>query len=50
MTALGLRLSSENCSLAYLRAAWPIADEAGFDHLWGFDQLKPIFTDPASDA
>jgi F420-dependent oxidoreductase-like protein len=32
-----------------MRAVWQIADEAGFDHLWGFDHLNPIFDDVAGD-
>ena len=28
---------------------WRIADEAGFDHLWAFDHLSPLFSDPGDD-
>jgi F420-dependent oxidoreductase-like protein len=49
MPSVGLKISSQGCSLGDLRAVWRIADEAGFDHLWGFDHLSPIFADPAGD-
>src|SRR4030095_4035650 len=32
-----------------LRAVWRIADEAGFDHLWGFDHFSPLFADVGDD-
>jgi F420-dependent oxidoreductase-like protein len=50
VTTLGLKLSSQGCTLDDLRAVWRIADEAGFDHLWGFDHFNPIFADPAGDV
>jgi F420-dependent oxidoreductase-like protein len=50
MATLGIKLSSQGCSLADLRAVWRIADDAGFDHLWGFDHLAPIFTDEDEDV
>jgi F420-dependent oxidoreductase-like protein len=50
MATLGIKLSSQNCSLADLRTVWRIADEAGFDHLWGFDHLNPIFDDVGGDV
>jgi len=31
-------------------AVWRVADEAGFDHLWAFDHLNPIFSDVAGDV
>jgi F420-dependent oxidoreductase-like protein len=46
---LGLKLSPQNCSMSDMRAVWRIADESGFDHLWGFDHLNPIFDDIAGD-
>jgi F420-dependent oxidoreductase-like protein len=46
---LGLKLAPQNCTLADLRGVWRIADEAGFDHVWGFDHLSPIFADVAGD-
>lgn len=49
MVTLGLKLSPQNCSIADLHAVWRIADEAGFDHLWGFDHLNPIFADVTGD-
>jgi F420-dependent oxidoreductase-like protein len=49
VTTLGIKLSSQNCTLDDLRAVWRIADEAGFDHLWGFDHFNPIFADVAGN-
>jgi F420-dependent oxidoreductase-like protein len=49
VTTIGLKLSSQGCSIADLRAVWRIADEAGFDHLWGFDHLSPLFADAGDD-
>ena len=49
MTTLGIKLSPQNCTIADLRAVWRIADEAGFDHLWAFDHLNPIFADVTGD-
>jgi len=46
---IGLKLSSQGCTIADLRAVWRIADEAGFDHLWGFDHLSPLFADVGDD-
>ena len=40
---LGLKLSPQNCTIADLRGVWRVADEAGFDHVWGFDHFNPIF-------
>jgi F420-dependent oxidoreductase-like protein len=40
---LGLKLSPQNCSIDDLRGVWRVADEAGFDHVWGFDHFNPIF-------
>jgi F420-dependent oxidoreductase-like protein len=39
---VGLKLSPQATTIADLRAVWRIADEAGFDHLWGFDHLAAI--------
>jgi len=39
---IGIKLSPQNCSIEDQRAVWSIADEAGFDHLWGFDHLNPL--------
>src|SRR3954453_9250750 len=43
---LGLKLSPQNCTIDDLRAVWRLADEAGFDHVWGFDHFLPIDGDP----
>ena len=47
MPTLGIKLSSQSCLIADLRAVWRIADDAGFDQLWGFAHLNPIFADVA---
>ena len=39
---IGLELSPQHCTIDELRRVWRIADEAGFDHVWGFDHLNPI--------
>jgi F420-dependent oxidoreductase-like protein len=44
---LGLKLSPQNCTIDDLRGIWRLADESGFDHVWGFDHLNPIFSDHA---
>jgi F420-dependent oxidoreductase-like protein len=50
MPTVGIKLSPQACTIAQLRAVWRIADEAGFDHLWGFDHLVPIFTEVTDDV
>src|SRR5262245_14655581 len=50
MPTLGIKLSPQNCTIADLRAVWRIADQAGFDHLWGFDHFAPIFSDVEGDV
>jgi len=50
MGTLGLKLSPQGCTIEHLRAVWRIADEAGFDHLWAFDHLNPIFADARGDV
>ena len=50
MPSLGIKLSPQNCTIADMRAVWRIADEAGFDHLWAFDHLNPIFADVSDDV
>ena len=50
MPSLGIKLSPQNCAIADMRAVWRIADEAGFDHLWAFDHLNPIFADVSDDV
>lgn len=46
---MGLKISPQNVSISELRTVWRIADQAGFDHLWAFDHLVPIFADPGDD-
>jgi F420-dependent oxidoreductase-like protein len=43
---LGIKLSPQNVTIEELRAVWRLGDEAGFDHVWGFDHFNPIFSDP----
>ena len=50
MPSIGIKLSPQNCTIDELRTVWRIADEAGFDHLWAFDHLNPIFADAAGDV
>src|SRR5437899_11826348 len=38
----GLKASGQNITIEQLRAAWRIADDGGFDHLWDFDHLASI--------
>src|SRR3979409_619072 len=38
----GVKLSPQAVSIEDQRAVWRIADEAGFDHLWGFDHFAAI--------
>jgi len=38
----GLKVSSEDMTVADMRSCWRIADEAGFDHLWDFDHLAGV--------
>ena len=50
---IGLELSPQRCTIDELRAVWRIADEAGFDHVWGFDHLAAIdgdFRDPVFEG
>ena len=42
---VGIKLSPQNVTIDELRAFWRIGDEAGFDHVWGFDHFNPIFSD-----
>ena len=43
---VGLKLSPQIYPIATHRAVWKIADEAGFDGLWGFDHLLALGGDP----
>lgn len=38
----GLQVSSQSCTFDQLHAAWRIADEASFDHVWVSDHLHPV--------
>jgi F420-dependent oxidoreductase-like protein len=42
---LGLELSPQHVTIDELRQVWRLADDAGFDHVWGFDHLNPIASD-----
>jgi len=41
---LGLKNSGQDTTIQALRDVWKIADEAGFDHVWVFDDLASIGT------
>jgi F420-dependent oxidoreductase-like protein len=43
---VGLKLSPQIYPIATHRAVWRIAEDAGFDGLWGFDHLLAIGGDP----
>jgi len=43
---IGLKLSQQVHPIEAQRAAWRIADEAGFDHIWPFDHLIALGNDP----
>lgn len=45
----GLKLSPQGNPLETLRAVWHLADEAGFDHVWGFDHFGPALPYDAGD-
>lgn len=45
---VGLKLSPQVFPIEVHRAVWRIADEAGFDHLWGFDHLLALGPDPTT--
>lgn len=42
---VGLKVPQQGIPPTELRAIWRLADDAGFDHLWGFDHFVPIFED-----
>ena len=44
---IGLKLSQQIHPIGAQREAWRIADEAGFDHIWPFDHLIALGSDPA---
>jgi F420-dependent oxidoreductase-like protein len=50
MGSLGIKFTPQNCTIEDLRSIWRVADEAGFEHLWGFDHLNPIVTGLEGDA
>jgi F420-dependent oxidoreductase-like protein len=39
---IGIKVSPQAVTVEDLRAVWRIADEAGFDHVWGFDHFAAI--------
>lgn len=39
---VGLKLIPEFTTIDELRSVWRIADEAGFDHCWGYDHMLPV--------
>jgi F420-dependent oxidoreductase-like protein len=39
---VGLKLSPQATTVDDLRAIWRLADDAGFDHVWGFDHFAAI--------
>jgi F420-dependent oxidoreductase-like protein len=43
---IGIKLSPQNVTIDELRDFWRLGDQAGFDHVWGFDHFNPIFSDP----
>jgi len=43
---VGLKHSPQSTTIEDLRQVWRIADEAGFDHVWGFDHLAAIAGGP----
>ena len=47
---IGFKISFEATPLSTLRAAWRLADEAGFDHLWGYDHFMALGGDPGADV
>jgi F420-dependent oxidoreductase-like protein len=47
---IGFKISLEAAPLATLRAAWRLADEAGFDHLWGYDHFMALGRHPAAEV
>jgi len=47
---IGFKISFEAAPLATLRAAWRLADQAGFDHLWGYDHFMALGPDPEAEV
>jgi F420-dependent oxidoreductase-like protein len=43
---IGLKLSQQVHPIEAQRESWRIADEAGFDHIWPFDHLIALGSDP----
>jgi F420-dependent oxidoreductase-like protein len=39
---IGLKLAPQFTTVDEMRAVWPVADEAGFDHCWNFDHFASI--------
>src|SRR5437588_2108154 len=44
---VGIRLMPMDTTVEHLRAVWQVGEEAGFDHIWGFDHFAAIRGDPA---
>ena len=44
----GLKFSQQVHPIDVQRDVWRIADQAGFDHVWGFDHLLSLGSDPAA--
>ena len=44
----GLKFSQQVHPIDVQRDVWRIADQAGFDHVWGFDHLLALGSDPAA--
>ena len=43
---VGIRLMPQNTTIDHLRAVWRVGEEAGFDHVWGFDHFASIQGEP----
>lgn len=45
---VGLKVAQQIHSIDAQRDSWTVAEEAGFDHLWPFDHLIALGSDPAA--
>ena len=43
---VGVKHSPQATTIAVLREVWRVADDSGFDHVWGFDHFVAIAGDP----
>jgi F420-dependent oxidoreductase-like protein len=43
---IGLKIIQQTHPIDVLRDAWIIADEGGFDHIWAFDHMLSVHSDP----